>query len=956
MAARPTTLLPLLTKTQSTDAGRVTATDRELLRRFARDKDEAAFAALVHRHGPMVLGVCRRVLGNSADAEDACQATFLVLARKAAAGWQPSVASWLYVTARRVALNARTARSRRAKHEGRARAKPPTNPLAEITGEELLAILDEELGRLTQRYRAPVVLCCLEGLTRDEAARQLGIPAATLKGQLERGRRRLHDALARRGVSLGAGLLALMATSRVGASPPRFVEAIRAAAAGKVPPTIAALADGIAVNGLLKKALAILALAGVAAFGLGLGTMSPIAAEPPKPVPEKSDKPAARADPKDAKPKPELSERTITGKVLGADGKPVVAELFMNWVEGKSEPLGKTQSDGSFRVIIPLKEWGGWLTARAKGHGMDFVGVGLSKETPAEVTLRLPKDQPVRGSVIDPQGKPLAGVRVTVDSVTCYDTDSLEKHLKRWTEEFYGMGIPPGGDRSMWYRSEWPGERERESPVAATTDADGKFELAGVGAGQQLGLTVRGPGIALTRISVMNRAGFDPKPYVESADKNATLTPGRPGRFAQLFGPGPQIIVEREKVIRGRVTAKDTGKPMAGVPVAAIIRERLAYPAVHEAVTDKDGRYEIHGARKHAKYFVECRTDARSGYFWGEAEADDTAGYTPIELDVQCWRGVIVTGTVIDKGTGKPLSSVRIRRDASRDNPSAKDYPAYTRSGEVTTAREGRFRFVTIPGPVQVQALILRGPNGEVYRPAKLNPKDPSGFKGLTDARWSKLIEAKEADRVTSIAIELEPAPRMAVKVVNADGKPAVGAFATGLTEVYFDRAERQSDTNTLTVYNVEPGQERLLAVVDAKNRLVGTQVVRADDKDPVVKLGPGGTASGRVVDADGKPIAGMTVNLYFTRREVTEACEPLNVAYEPAMRTGRRETTTDANGEFRFDALFPVHEFRLIFSKGKKSFGPAYNKAPRHTLAKHGDTLKLGNVKVEPRQNNEPE
>src|SRR5262245_40113731 len=429
MAARATMLLPLLTKGQSADAGLVTATDRELLRRFAHGKDEAAFAALVHRHGPMVLGTCRRVLGNPADAEDAVQATFLVLARKAAAGWQTSVASWLYVTARRVALNARTARSRRARHEGRARAKPPANPLAQITGEELLAILDEELGRLPQRYRAPVVLCCLEGLTRDEAARQLGVPAATLKGQLERGRRRLQDALARRGVSLGAGLLALLATSRVAASAPRFAEAIRVAVAGKTPPAVAALARAVAGNGVLKKSIVIVALAG-AALGLGLGAMSPIAAEPPKPAAETSDKPAVKADAKNARP--ERGERTIRGKVLDADGKPIVAELFVNWIEGKTDPLGKTEADGTFRVTIPIREWGGWLTARANGHGMDFVSVGDRKETPAEVTLRLPKDQPVRGIVIDPQGKPLACVRVTVDSVISYDNDSLEKHLKRW--------------------------------------------------------------------------------------------------------------------------------------------------------------------------------------------------------------------------------------------------------------------------------------------------------------------------------------------------------------------------------------------------------------------------------------------------------------------------------------------------------------------------------------------
>src|SRR5262249_58667125 len=108
---------------------------------------------------------------------------------------------------------------------------------------------------------------------------------------------------------------------------------------------------------------------------------------------------------------------------------------------------------------------------------------------------------------------------------------------------------------------------------------------------------------------------------------------------------------------------------------------------------------------------------------------------------------------------------------------------------------------------------------------------------------------------------------------------------------------------------------------------------------------------TGRVVDADGKPIAGMKVELYFTRREVTEACEPLNVPFEPAMRTGRREALTDANGEFRFDALFPGHELRLIFTKGRKPFGPAYNKAARHTIAQPCESLALRELRVEPRE-----
>src|SRR6266478_986049 len=138
--------------------------DRELLQRFAQERDEAAFTAIVRRHGSMVLNVCQRILHNCHDAEDAFQATFLILARKAAARpWQESVANWLYLVAYRLALKVKAEAGRRSRHEARAEARLPADPLAAVSGRELCAALDEELGRLSEQCRAPLVLCCLEG-------------------------------------------------------------------------------------------------------------------------------------------------------------------------------------------------------------------------------------------------------------------------------------------------------------------------------------------------------------------------------------------------------------------------------------------------------------------------------------------------------------------------------------------------------------------------------------------------------------------------------------------------------------------------------------------------------------------------------------------------------------------------------------------------------------------------
>ncbi|MBI3409042.1 MAG: sigma-70 family RNA polymerase sigma factor [Planctomycetes bacterium] len=269
--------------------------DRELLHRFAVANDQRAFAALFHRHAGMVLGVCRRVLPSVQDAEDACQATFVVLARKAKGGrWQPSIANWLYATARKVAANARLAARRRAQREGKAAAAEPVRPLDQLTSQELLTALDEELDRLPPRYREPLVLCYLQGLTRDEAAGRLSISVGTLKIRLERGRKRLAGGLTRRGCGLGAGLLALAATAPVQAAPLRLAGAVVAAVAGSPTPTVAALAEEVVMSGAIYKALALVAVVGVLTLGIGWAAVSVASPQPEQGTPQQT-APAARA-------------------------------------------------------------------------------------------------------------------------------------------------------------------------------------------------------------------------------------------------------------------------------------------------------------------------------------------------------------------------------------------------------------------------------------------------------------------------------------------------------------------------------------------------------------------------------------------------------------------------------------------------------------------------------------
>jgi RNA polymerase sigma factor (sigma-70 family) len=206
-------------------------TDGELLARFLRSRDDAALAALVRRHAPMVWGVCCRLLHNRHDAEDAFQATFLVLVRKAADVPRQAVANWLYGVARQTAVRLRATAAKRGRRETQVVNMPEPANRGQGSGArsqenaEVQAVLDEELGRLPDHYRGVIVLCDLEGMTRKQAARQLGIPEGSVASRLARARVLLAKRLTQRGIVFSGGSVTavLSAGSAPASAPPALV-------------------------------------------------------------------------------------------------------------------------------------------------------------------------------------------------------------------------------------------------------------------------------------------------------------------------------------------------------------------------------------------------------------------------------------------------------------------------------------------------------------------------------------------------------------------------------------------------------------------------------------------------------------------------------------------------------------------------------------------------------------
>jgi RNA polymerase sigma factor (sigma-70 family) len=387
-------------------------TDGQLLECFVRGRDQAALGALVRRHGPTVWGVCRRLLGNYHDAEDAFQATFLVLARRAdSVRPRDGVAGWLYGVARRTALKARAAAARRRTRERQVGEVPEPEAPHPGRGHDLLPFLDEALSRLPGPYRVTILLCDLEGKTRREAARQLGLPEGTVASRLARARALLAKRLARLGPAASFGLTAaFLSPNAAPAGVPAAVVcstidatgqvvAGRAAATGVVSPDAAALAKGVLRSMTLTKLKAVTAavlVLGLAALGGGLLVRHAAAFEGPartaraeagsrEAAASKQEAPKDERESAEEKPKEgglnavvekvDATKGTITvslgGKVAGGIGDPrkgglgvfelVVrlenlpvaknARVMINGKEGTLVDL-KPQSRASLRIVI----------------------------------------------------------------------------------------------------------------------------------------------------------------------------------------------------------------------------------------------------------------------------------------------------------------------------------------------------------------------------------------------------------------------------------------------------------------------------------------------------------------------------------------------------------------------------------------------------------------------------
>jgi RNA polymerase sigma factor (sigma-70 family) len=902
--------------------------DAELLTRYCHGGDEVAFAVLVKRHGPLVWGVCRRVLGDHHDAEDAFQAAFLALARRAGSVARAgAVSGWLYRVAYHTATRARVRAASRREHERQAPPPALMDPLAEITGRELLAVLDEELHKLPEKCRMPLVLCYLEGCTRDEAAKQLGWPLGTLKHRLEQGRARLRGRLTRRGLALpgallAAGLCRAAVPAALAARVMKVALLTAAGGAGAASADVLSLADGAlrAVTGCKVKAYGALLLAvGLALAGAGsLGRLVP----PPPAAPGAGMLAAAprghdvlAAGPADVAP----GRMTLTGRVLGPDDRPLPgAELaVLGWPRashrggdlayGLRETLGRARTDvtGNFKIDLPRTSSAThalvFVFAAAGRHGLGWAEVNPDTWR-RPVDVRVLPSRALRGRLLDLQGQPAAGVAVHV------------VRIGNWR----GASPAPSCDGQPGGLPLWP--------RPAVTDEQGWFELPGLGAHGAM-LSVHDDRFALQHVVVP----ADAKPVT------TTLAPARQ--------------------VEGVVTCADTGRPVAGARLTVYAGGSSGMYGI-AARADGEGRFRVNPAPG-PRLVVTAYPPDGSSYLAVRKEMEAPRARVRQRVEVVLPRGVLVHGRVSEAGSGRPVAGASIQYWPLPADGSALRAAVTGSDGIVLGGADGTFSIAVPPGRGH---LLVHDRDGDcVLRPMdsnRLYDGRPGGRRVYAHAFVP--LQARLEPTPPELAVTLRRGVTVRGPVVGPDGRPVAeglvldrGRLVAPISPTFRAFATPMHD-GRFEVHGIDPDGSLTVFFVDPKNRLGAVAALsgRHAGREVTIRLAPCGAATVRFVREGGKPLAGHDpmLELVFTpgpfpiSRKVHEGGQ-LAADTDFVCNFDRlnhwQKYATGADGRLTLPALIPGATYRL----GEFAYMDDAREKGFHVEA--GQTLDLGDVRV---------
>jgi RNA polymerase sigma factor (sigma-70 family) len=953
--------------------------DSELLDRYTHDGDPVAFEALVGRHGPMVLAVCRGILKDPDDAQDAFQATFLVLVRRAGSLWsiKGSLGSWLYRVAQRIAIRAKVESARRRTIEARAGRRS----VSPNTESEAISALHEEIGRLPEKFRTPIVLCHLEQLSYAQAAEQLGWSPDTVRGRLARGRDLLRSRLARRGaIPAIGGLAALLPERQILAAVPRsWVEAgVQAAAkisageaieAGTVSAAATAFSEEVlrvmGIHSLLK--IAASALIGVTALAWGA---SAALVDGPSPAIELAQAPAKTTRTAKPAPKPADDDETgtldVRGRVVDPDGKPLEgAEIYLfqryysptpgDGIDTGPPRAATSDRDGRFHFPLDkgVSDWlantnyRGWradkIVAVKPGYGPARIEAEAVAKGEEATLIMVRDDVPIMGHVLDTQGRPVVGATVKILSIGIPKPDvDLDAAL--------ASSEVPRGQFETWY---FPNPASLGLSAFPKTDADGRFEVRGIGQDRLAGLKIDSPVVQALNFYAMTRPLSVPqKPRPQAS------TPVGQGMLRMLDRPAPrlygseiEVIVGAAKPIVGIVRSKKTGEPIAGATVNG--NEYATNTHVHD-VSDGEGRFRLDGLPKASSY--ELHVVPRSGepLLTQSATINDTEGLKPIETTIELLPGVVVRGRLVDRATGEAVPALEIQYLPLPSNP-IRATPRSQAAPDRIFRKTKSFEMTVPPGGGMIIGSVANQ-DGQFVR-AHLRKEDKGkGIGSLKDKEASMIpMEAFQAYKIVEVpadakdfSVDLELVRGLSRKgtVVDPDGKPISGVHCSGLNPGW--EAVQVLAGDTFEAKGLAPAFPRRIFFAHQGRKLTGLIDLPGDPSPnlaPVeVRLHPAGTVKGRFVDEDGLPLAGVQIKV------VTLDLDNLAMSTLPGrakMNWPADEVfTTDADGKFQIVGFFPDAESVIgIVRDGRPDRRYQRNLALRNLKLGPGEVRDIGTV-----------
>jgi RNA polymerase sigma factor (sigma-70 family) len=941
------------------DGSSVGLGDGQLLARYVADRDEAAFEALVARHGPMVLATCRAVLKDEHDVEDAFQATFLVLARTARsvrAG--EALGGWLHRIAYRAAVHAQrdAQRRRRREAEAMAMATLKATHTAPDPDSEIASIVHEELDRLPDGQRLPVMLCDLEGLTYEQAAGRLRWTEPTLRHRLVKARCRLRERLTRRGVTVGSVGAVSAAGARAAVPAGLARSAVAAAMGGTSTATAAALTAAIIRSLTMAKLKfaapgVLAAIAVVSAGAMAVGSWRP---DPPTAVLHSQagaamERPSAAKDRPTPSPAPSPGELIeVRGRVVDPQGRTVAgAAVRTAYLDRDDEPAPETTSgpDGRFTMRVPPQRRNSarrradalfpWVVASAPGFGPGWASA-VREPGADETTIRLVEDgPPIEGRIVDLEGRPVAGARVKVEHIWL----ARKGDLSAWLDRV----------RSGNIRGPWQGLDQLPAAVEATVGSDGRFRLTGIGRDRLAELLLSAPTIATTQLYVANHDGTP----IRAADPDSAMMSA--SSWTTYYTRRFEYAAAPTRPIEGVVRDKDTGRPIAGLHLRGMVFEEhslVPAPGI-EATTDIQGRYRLTGLPKAPAYrlFIE----PGKGQPYTKATFQTPAGspaLEPITFDMKLKRGVLVRGRVTDKATGRPVSGY-VNSYTFTDNPHVGEFPGY-RSSYNSYARigdDGRYEVVTLPGRglIACRSDLGRYLGGVGASAIKgFNPKlgGVGGFDtlpgGCLIADYHVLAEVKPDPEaaVTTLDLQVDPGRSLTIHVVDPEGQPLGGTKASGLTDLFWSIAYQQ-DSPTIEVHALDPSKPRRVTITHEGRKLVGSVHLKGDEAGPLtIRLQPWGVVTGRIIDEDGQPRGGLAlINLIgiYPKPPADQGILPGDNA-SPGILVGR-------DGRFRVEGFVPGLHYGASAVQGSMYVGEVFRDVP----VAPGEVKDLGDLKVVP-------